>query len=227
MGLESLNAARARIASISGAIHANRGVSIGSSAHGISNGASNPDFAAALAKISASSGTASATGSAATGSGATQLLPTHNTIGSNTRPVGTAGRFVADALSQSGKPYVFGAEVDLNDPNPKAFDCSELVQWSASRQGVQMREGSWEQYLQLKDQGQLMSVEEALHTPGALLFSFSHEPKPGEGRPSKAHVAISLGDGRTIEAKGRKYGVGVFTATNRFQYAGRVPGLTA
>jgi hypothetical protein len=29
------------------------------------------------------------------------------------------------------------------------------------------------------------------------------------GRPSSAHVAISLGDGTTIEAKGQKYGVGV------------------
>ena len=28
------------------------------------------------------------------------------------------------------------------------------------------------------------------------------------GRPSSAHVAISLGDGTTIEAKGQKYGVG-------------------
>jgi cell wall-associated NlpC family hydrolase len=60
-----------------------------------------------------------------------------------------------------------------------------------------------------------------------LLFSFSHEPKPGEGRPSKAHVAISLGDGRTIEARGRKYGVGVFSGANRFQYGAMIPGLAS
>ena len=89
-----------------------------------------------------------------------------------------------------------------------------------------MPEGSWQQYLQLKQQGNLMSVDEALKTPGALLFSFSHEPTPGGGRPSSAHVAISLGDGRTIEARGRSYGVGVFEAGNRFTYAGRIPGLT-
>jgi hypothetical protein len=66
-----------------------------------------------------------------------------------------------------------------------------------------------------------------MHTKGALLFYFSDEPTPGGGRPSKAHVAISLGDGRTIEARGTKYGVGEFTAHNRFNYAGVIPGLDA
>ena len=139
----------------------------------------------------------------------------------------SAKSFVADALSQAGKVYRFGAEASANNDNPTAFDCSELVQWSAARQGIQMPEGSWQQYLQLKQQGNLMSVDEALRTPGALLFSFSHEPTPGGGRPSSAHVAISLGDGRTIEARGRSYGVGVFDAGNRFTYAGRIPGLTS
>ena len=44
-------------------------------------------------------------------------------------------------------------------------------------------------------------------------------------RPSRAQVAISLGDGRTIEARGKSYGVGSFDAGNRFQYAAVVPGL--
>ena len=64
-----------------------------------------------------------------------------------------------------------------------------------------------------------------MHTPGALLFSFSSEPVPGGGRPNHAHVAISLGDGRTIEARGKSYGVGTFNAANRFQWAAIVPGL--
>ena len=57
-----------------------------------------------------------------------------------------------------------------------------------------------------------MPVQEALRTPGALLF------RPG-------HVAISLGDGRTIEARGRRYGVGIFDGAGRFTHAGWPPGL--
>jgi hypothetical protein len=72
-----------------------------------------------------------------------------------------------------------------------------------------------------------MSVEQALKTPGALLFSFSSDPMSG-GRPSAAHVAISLGNGKTIEAKGTQYGVGSWEAnTKRFQYAGVIPELGA
>jgi hypothetical protein len=71
-----------------------------------------------------------------------------------------------------------------------------------------------------------MSVEEALRTPGALLFRFDSDPS-GAGRPSQAHVAISLGDGRTIEARGSKYGVGSFEAnTSRFNYAAAVPQMS-
>jgi hypothetical protein len=67
-----------------------------------------------------------------------------------------------------------------------------------------------------------------LCTRPALLFSFSSDPLAGTGRPEKAHVAISLGDGRTIEANSPKNGVGIFSAgTNgdRFQYAATIPGI--
>src|SRR5262249_27522728 len=113
-----------------------------------------------------------------------------------------------------------------NDPDPAAFDCSELVQWAAERNGVQLPRTAGQQYATLAAQGDAMSVEQALHTPGALLFSFSSPPKLGGAEPSHAHVAISLGDGRTIEARGRAYGVGIFEAGNRFQYAAAVPGMS-
>jgi len=141
---------------------------------------------------------------------------------------GTSGKtqtFVQSALAQAGDPYVWGASASPTDPNPKAFDCSELTRWAAKRAGVDLPDGSWLQYLSLKQQGATIPVAQALQTPGALLFSFSSEPTPGGGRPSHAHVAISLGDGRTIEARGRNYGVGSFDAGNRFQYAAVVPGL--
>jgi hypothetical protein len=106
------------------------------------------------------------------------------------------------------------------------FDCSELVQWAAHQAGVEVADGSWLQYQQMQRQGGAMSVEQALRTPGALLFSFSSSPD-GAGRPSSAQVAISLGDGRTIEARNSRDGVGVFTAsTQRFNYAAVIPGLS-
>jgi cell wall-associated NlpC family hydrolase len=134
-------------------------------------------------------------------------------------------RFVNVALAQDGDRYVFGARAKLSDSDPDTFDCSELTKWAAHQAGVEIPDGAMYQYLDLKNKNALMPVDEALKTKGALLFYFSREPTPGGGRPSKAHVAISLGDGRTIEAKGTRYGVGEFSARNRFNYAGVIPGL--
>jgi cell wall-associated NlpC family hydrolase len=133
--------------------------------------------------------------------------------------------FVEAALAQEGDRYVFGAEAGLDDPDPDSFDCSELTQWAADQVGVTIPDGAMYQYLDLKGKGQLMPVEEALHTKGALLFYFSSEPTAGGGRPAEAHVAISLGDGRTIEARGTSYGVDEFGGADRFNYAGVIPEL--
>lgn len=122
---------------------------------------------------------------------------------------GTAGDFVRAALAQDGKPYVFGAEANKNDPSPRAFDCSELVEWAAAQAGITIPDGSWNQ----RAATQRISVDQALRTPGALLFS-------------DGHVAISLGDGRTIEARNSRDGVGIFQAGNRFTSGGLIPGMT-
>lgn len=146
-------------------------------------------------------------------------------------PAGDGGAvrtFLDAALAQTGDRYVLGAEARLDDHNPSVFDCSELTQWAAHQAGVELPDGTWLQYLELKEQGAIVPVEEAIRTPGALLFSFSTEPTPGGGRPSQAHVAISLGDGKTIEARGRSYGVGSFEASSqRFEYAAVIPGLAS
>jgi cell wall-associated NlpC family hydrolase len=140
---------------------------------------------------------------------------------------GAGDTFLHAALSQAGDRYVFGAEAAVSDANPDAFDCSELVQWAAGQAGVDLPDGSWLQYQALEKQGAIVPVEQAIHTPGALLFSFSSDPSTATGRPSSAHVAISLGNGETIEARGRAYGVGSFEANEqRFQYAAVIPGLT-
>lgn len=138
---------------------------------------------------------------------------------------GGADTFVQAALAQTGDDYSFGAPSTIGDPDPEVFDCSELTRWAADQAGVDLPDGSYAQYLELKQSGTEMSVDEALRTRGALLFSFSSEPTPGGGRPDRAHVAISLGDGRTIEARGSSYGVGSFSGEGRFNYAAAVPGL--
>ncbi len=137
------------------------------------------------------------------------------------------GTLLDAALSQVGTPYVFGAEAAATDLDPASFDCSELTQWAAAQAGVDLPDGSWIQYLQAKDSGNAISVDDALRTPGALLFSFDQEPTADGGRPPGAHVAISLGDGRTVEARGRAYGVTVAQAGNRFTHAALVPGLSS
>jgi cell wall-associated NlpC family hydrolase len=126
---------------------------------------------------------------------------------------GTADAFVQKALAQAGDRYIFGAETNLNDPNPRAFDCSELVQWAAHQVGITIPDGTMNQLPHIQRAGKAISVEQALRTRGALLF------RPG-------HVAISLGDGRTIEAKGSQYGVGIFSAHGRgWTTGGLIPGM--
>jgi cell wall-associated NlpC family hydrolase len=115
--------------------------------------------------------------------------------------------FLHAAEAQVGDAYHAGATPSPNDPDPHAFDCSSLVQWAAHQAGVQLDRTAEAQYLQLKGMGSTISVEQALHTPGALLFHLPHEPSPGEAFGPNAHVAISLGDGRTVEAIGTKWGV--------------------
>ncbi|MFI7545692.1 peptidoglycan-binding protein [Actinoplanes sp. NPDC049599] len=130
-------------------------------------------------------------------------------------------QFAKIALTQQGDPYVFGSEAEFDDPNPDSFDCSELVEWAAARCGVTFVDGAQNQRDACRRADKLISVERARKTRGALLFRID------EG-PSNDHVAISLGNGRTIEARGRKYGVNKFPADKRgWTHGGLVPGLHA
>lgn len=134
--------------------------------------------------------------------------------GGNDRSLGgaTALAFTDLALRQAGDAYVFGVNNADSDADPASFDCSELVRWSAARLGVTVPRSSAAQRIYCKTKGTTIPVAEAIRTRGALLFS------PG-------HVAISLGDGRTIEAMNRKYGVRKGKAAGRFNGGARVPGL--
>ena len=109
---------------------------------------------------------------------------------------------------------------------PDSFDCSELTKWAAARSGrddsrrrrasVRVAQGTGRH-----DDGAAGAAD-----AGRVARSTSRgEPQPGlGGEPPVAHVAISLGNGKTIEAKGHAYGVGVFEAGDRFNYAGMIPG---
>lgn len=127
---------------------------------------------------------------------------------------------LAQALAQDGDRYIFGTETSPLDPNPDAFDCSELVEWSCARAGVSPKvpDGAFYQWRHARG----VTVAQGIATRGALLFVGDGT---GVGRDAITHVAFSLGDGTTIEARGRKWGVGTWAAPGRFSFAGLIPGV--
>lgn len=109
-------------------------------------------------------------------------------------------KIIEAAKSQLDKPYIFGAEVDLKDPSPKAFDCSEFVQWCYAQAGIEIADGSFNQY------DFTMSIDDPL--PGDLGFFKERDEQNLHGRKVGEiyHVGIVVGDGiRIIEARGAPY----------------------
>jgi cell wall-associated NlpC family hydrolase len=247
MALDGITGVQARIAEIQAQIS---GVTAtGPASTAASSAAASPMFASLLESAMASGigNLDPSNASSLSGSGSTSLLSqltqfaqtAQGTAGSGaglapgaaTTTNATTQKFLSEALAQRGKPYIYAATASTSDPNPPAFDCSELTKWAAARAGTPIPDGATAQYLYLRDRGATISVDQALHTPGALLFHFGHEPRDLGDIPADGHVAISLGDGvHTIEARGRKYGTNVFEATgNRagfFNRAGMIPGMT-
>jgi hypothetical protein len=136
----------------------------------------------------------------------------------------TASRFVNLCLGQKGDRYVFGAEASPLNPNPTAFDCSELVEWAAARAGVAPRvpDGAYYQRKHCLNFGQAISVASGIRTFGSLLFVGDGT---GVGRDAITHLAVSLGNGLTIEARGSKWGVGTWSAERGFDFAAKIPGI--
>jgi cell wall-associated NlpC family hydrolase len=124
----------------------------------------------------------------------------------------------AEALR--GKPYIFGYEIKLTDPNPVAADCSELVQWVCAQEKVkpEMPDGAIYQFRHCRAYGLLIDIEDAKTTPGALLFRI--------GKNSQ-HVAFCVGDGdQTFEARGSHYKIGSQPAKGRpWTHAALIPGV--
>ncbi|MCA1781806.1 MAG: C40 family peptidase [Dermatophilaceae bacterium] len=138
--------------------------------------------------------------------------PTTSTIGSGP-PVGNV---VSAALAQRGKPYIWGGKTT------RGFDCSGLVSHATRLAGRTLASGSVNQYNTSRNAGTIISVQKGINTRGALLFRIGRGSAPGAN-----HVAISLGNGQTIEAKGRAWGVGVFSAYGRgWNSAAYIPGFS-
>jgi cell wall-associated NlpC family hydrolase len=137
----------------------------------------------------------------------------------------TAEQVVQLALAQTGDRYVLGAEASPTNPDPSRFDCSELVEWVCARLGVKptMPDLVVNQAAHCRRQGTAITVETAVRTRGALLIrDYGWSGSGGEGN----HVAISLGDGTTIEARGSKWGVGSWSAYNRgWNMGALIPGV--
>lgn len=117
--------------------------------------------------------------------------------------------FVRIALGETGKAYVYGAQPSATDPDPRAFDCSSLVQWSATRAGITGVPRTSQAQFASCDQ---ISADTAINTRGALLFP-----------PDLSHVAISLGNNSTIEASTESRPVGQLNAKGRgFAHGGKL-----
>jgi hypothetical protein len=132
--------------------------------------------------------------------------------------------FLRNVLAQVGDQYKLGAVASLRDDDPDVWDGSELVEWAANRAGVMINDGAANQYRQLARHGGELSVDEALQTPGALLYEFTGDPI--KGKPARASTAISLGDGRIIDIDPTA-GVRIMDAKDfRFTHAGVMHGFT-
>ncbi|HXH77321.1 MAG TPA: NlpC/P60 family protein [Nocardioides sp.] len=101
-------------------------------------------------------------------------------------------KMVHFALAQQGDAYVWGGN------GPSGWDCSGLVQGATAHAGRQLTKPSKSQWATCQAAGVTIPVSTALGIRGALLFRMSGDP---------THVAISLGNGSTIEAMGSAYGV--------------------
>ena len=119
------------------------------------------------------------------------------------------------------RPLRVRRQGEPSNPDPDRFDCSGLVAWVCRRLGVRpnVPDGA------LGAMGNTAPLHPRLRPPhpGALLFV-------GDGlawsRGAITHVAISRGDGTTIEARSARYGIGNWPAGTRFNFAGLIPGVS-
>jgi cell wall-associated NlpC family hydrolase len=149
------------------------------------------------------------------------------------QPTKTAHLLVL-ALKEVGKPYVLGSEGSPQE-SLRTWDCSELVQHLLAQVGVVQVTDSkgrvtpinvfdgagfqWERSVSIP-------FEAGVKLPGALLFIQSATAYPRKPHQI-GHVAISLGNGYLLEARGRVYGVTIGPLRPSFGLATKVQELYA
>lgn len=121
-------------------------------------------------------------------------------------------KFIRLGRSLLGKPYNFGEEVDLRDPDPahiKAIDCSELIEWLYAQIGMIVPDGSYNQF---------KASQPITGSPlvGDLAFKWVPETRVIH------HVGTWI-DGLVLEAKGKAWGV-VATRLDDYQASSHFAG---
>ena len=135
---------------------------------------------------------------------------------------------LAKARQHLGEEYVYGAVVDLDDPNwTGPWDCAEFITWTVKQvtgktYGVTEDGEPWTgAWLADINRGRVIPVDryKARNIPGAIML------RRAGGR---GHIAFSDGRGGTIEAKGTRWGVCRDTSDpdeRDFNYAILIPGV--
>jgi cell wall-associated NlpC family hydrolase len=113
-----------------------------------------------------------------------------------------ADKYRSLALAQLGKRYIFGYETVLSNKSPRAFDCSELIQWLYYQAGYNMVDGSRYQYRACNAikprNGKYIQISDL--RVGDLFFLVSTHGVVH-------HVGTYVGKGEVVEARGRAWGV--------------------
>lgn len=119
----------------------------------------------------------------------------------------TGQDFLKLAATRIGEEYVFGAVVDLDDPNWHGpWDCAEFVTWTVKQvtgktYGVTSDNDPWTgAWLSDMRSGKVQRIDvyKAANIAGAILL------RRHDGR---GHIVFADGKGGTIEAKGTMWGV--------------------
>jgi cell wall-associated NlpC family hydrolase len=127
----------------------------------------------------------------------------------------TGARIVEIARSKLGQKYVFGARAKYDDPAYAGpWDCAEFATYCVAQAGGPLfgvsgrtskkpdaYSGAWARDARQVAGARIISIDDAARIPGAILVR-----APGDGA-RVGHVAISTGDGDTIEAMSPKDGV--------------------
>jgi peptidoglycan DL-endopeptidase CwlO len=132
--------------------------------------------------------------------GGTQVLtaeqgPACSRAGPGPLPAGTAGKVIAYAEAQIGKPYLWGAT------GPDTFDCSGLAMMAYRAAGVYIPRAAQQQW-QFGTR-----IPPSAAQPGDLVFFAGADGTPQE----PGHVGIVIGNGEMIEAYATGYPVRIST----------------